>query len=112
MPRSVHGEAMRKGAACCALLISTRYELSSEEGRPGVARSVNQVTFRNSLESRGPVLGNMTRFLLLHMYVNLMRSDRFDYPSFRRKPESSLIDKGLDPGFRRDDDEETNESGM
>ena len=32
--------------------------------------------------------------------------------SFRRKPESSLVVKGLDPGFRRGDDEEKNEPGI
>ena len=46
------------------------------------------------------------------MGANLRDPDRSVYPSFRRKPESSLIDKSLDPGFRRGDDEETNVFGM
>ncbi len=44
--------------------------------------------------------------------VNLRGPDRLVYPSFRRKPESSLFDRSLDPGFRRGGDEETSTSGM
>ncbi|GEM_PF-1846375 len=43
--------------------------------------------------------------------VDLRDPDCLVQPSFRRKPESSLTDKSLDPGFRRADDEEDDATG-
>gem|GEM_PF-3357357 len=44
---------MRRGAACCALLISMCYKLSSVKGLIWVARSVCEIEFCNSLFSAG-----------------------------------------------------------